>query len=226
MTRKPKQPKGPAEASKKPVRAKSSAKALRKPAGGRKAKPANGTAPEDNAAPEPDMGSEGGASVFEQDPTDYSGRRKRGRPTEYQPGYVRIARSMCALGATDDELGEALDVEVVTIRVWARKYQDFHDAMKVGKGEFDEPIIRSLAQRAKGYKQKAVKVFMPAGAQAPVYAEYWEEIPADVGAAKLWLCNRRPEDWRDRKELTGADGTPLIPVLEVMHTDGRSQSSA
>lgn len=226
MTRKPKQPKGPAEASKKPSRAKSSAKAQRKPAGGRKAKSANKAAPEMNAAPEPDMDARSGARVFEQDPNSWSGKDKGGRPTDYRPEYVHIARSMCRLGATDDELAEAFRCEVVTVRNWARRHPDFADALKVGKGEFDEPIKRSLAQRAKGYRQKAVKVFMPAGAQAPVYAEYWEEIPADVGAAKLWLCNRDPENWRDRKELTGADGAPLIPVLEVMHTDGRSQSTA
>jgi hypothetical protein len=51
----------------------------------------------------------------------------------------------------------------------------------------------------------------------PVYAEYVEHVPPDPGAAKMWLTNRRPEQWRDRSttELTGKDGTAIVPVLNV-----------
>ena len=41
---------------------------------------------------------------------------------------------------------------------------------------------------------------MPAGAEQPVYAPYRERVAADVGAAKLWLTNRRGETWRDKTE--------------------------
>jgi hypothetical protein len=51
----------------------------------------------------------------------------------------------------------------------------------------------------------------------PVYAEYVEHVPPDPGAAKLWLTNRRPEEWREKtyNELTGKDGAALVPVLNV-----------
>jgi hypothetical protein len=51
----------------------------------------------------------------------------------------------------------------------------------------------------------------------PVYAEYVEHVPPDPGAAKLWLTNRRPEEWREKSvtELTGKDGAALVPVLNV-----------
>ena len=42
-------------------------------------------------------------------------------------------------------------------------------------------------------------------------------MPPDPGAAKLWLTNRRTEEWREKNttELSGKDGGPLIPVLNV-----------
>jgi len=42
-------------------------------------------------------------------------------------------------------------------------------------------------------------------------------VPPDPGAAKLWLTNRRPEEWREKSynELTGKDGTAIVPVLNV-----------
>jgi hypothetical protein len=146
-----------------------------------------------------------------------------GRPSDYRPEYARMARVMCRNGATDAELAEAFDVDTTTIWRWQAKHDEFCNALKVQKGEYDERVKRGLAQRAAGYTYDAVKIFMPSGASEPVYARYREHVPPDPGAAKIWLCNRQPEEWRDRRELTGADGTPLIPVLEVVHTDGRSQ---
>ena len=140
-----------------------------------------------------------------------------GRPTKYKPEYARIARTMCNMGATDAELADAFEVKVSTIWRWTSSHPEFCSALKVDKGEYDERIKRSLAQRALGYSYDAVKIFHPAGAPAPVYAPYREHVPPDPGAAKIWLCNRQPEEWRDRKELTGADGTPLVPVLNVSY---------
>ena len=45
---------------------------------------------------------------------------------------------------------------------------------------------------------------MPAGADAPVYAPYVEHHPPNVGAAKIWLNNRQPERWRDKREVNHA----------------------
>jgi hypothetical protein len=85
----------------------------------------------------------------------------------------------------------------------------------VGKGPADDRVERSLYQRAVGYSYNAVKIMQNNG--EPVYAEYVEHVPPDPGAAKLWLINRRPEDWREKtyNELSGKDGSPLVPVLNV-----------
>jgi hypothetical protein len=60
----------------------------------------------------------------------------------------------------------------------------------------------------------------------PVYAECVEHVPLDPGAAKIWLTNRRPEEWRDKTttELTGKDGAALVAVLNV--TIGRAEPEA
>ena len=60
---------------------------------------------------------------------------------------------------------------------------------------------RSLYRRANGYGYDAVKVFMPAGAKAPIYAPYVEHAPPDVTAEIFWLKNRKPHDWRDVQNI-------------------------
>jgi hypothetical protein len=118
------------------------------------------------------------------------------------------------MGATDADLAEAFGVQTVTIWRWSTANPEFCSALKVEKGEFDDRVERSLAQRAVGYSYDAVKVFMPSGADAPVYAPYVEHVPPDPGACKLWLTNRRRAEWSDTSKLehTGKDGAPLNPV--------------
>lgn len=126
--------------------------------------------------------------------------RPEGRPPSYKPEYAVIARKMCAMGATDHDLAEAFGVTTVTIWRWRSSHPEFCRALKVEKGEFDDRVERSLAMRAVGYTYQAVKIFMPAGSDAPIYAPYTEHVPPDPGAAKLWLVNRRGEEWRDKRE--------------------------
>lgn len=132
-----------------------------------------------------------------------------GRPSSYKPEYAAQAQKLAALGATDIEVADFFEVDVRTIYRWKHDHPDFCQALNVGKEKADERVVNSLFQKAVGYEQDAVKIFMPANASAPVYAEYREKIAPDTTAAIFWLKNRRPAEWRDRQELDhkSTDGT-------------------
>jgi len=51
---------------------------------------------------------------------------------------------------------------------------------------------------------------MPANAKQPVVVHYMEHVPADVGAAFIWLKNRDPERWRDVQNVEHVMGKYLI----------------
>lgn len=121
--------------------------------------------------------------------------------TKYSPKFAAEAEELCAMGATDMELADFFRVDVRTIYNWKHKYPAFFQALRVGKDACDDRVERSLYQRAIGYEQSAVKIFMPSGATEPVYAPFREVIAPDVGAAKLWLTNRRGEIWREKSEV-------------------------
>lgn len=141
------------------------------------------------------------AAVFEPPSEPFSPPPKRGRPTEYKAEYAEQAQKLCRLGATDEELADFFDVERVTIWRWSQKHEAFSSALKAGKEAADERVERSLYARAVGYTYDAMKIFMPQGAAAPVYAAYKEHVPPAEGAIKLWLTNRRSEAWRDKREV-------------------------
>lgn len=133
------------------------------------------------------------------------------RPEKWEDRFVHIAKAACALGATDQDIADMLEVSVRTISYWRAQRPEFAEALKIGKDVADERVERSLYQKAVGYEQDAVKIFMPAGAEAPVYAPYREKVAPDTTACIFWLKNRRKEDWRDKQqhELTGEGGSPL-----------------
>jgi hypothetical protein len=68
-----------------------------------------------------------------------------------------------------------------------------------GKEEADKRVTRSLYSRAVGYSYEAVKIFMPANREKPVYAKYIEHVPPDetvqnaaAGAASVLHAQSKP----------------------------------
>lgn len=123
-----------------------------------------------------------------------------GRPTKYRPDYAKQAEKLCKLGATDADLADFFEVNTTTIWRWQSAHEEFCNALKAAKAEADERVERSLYQRALGFEMDSVKIFMPSGAEEPVYAPYREKIAPDTTAAIFWLKNRRPDQWRDKRE--------------------------
>lgn len=127
--------------------------------------------------------------------------RGRGRPSKYAPEFATQAEKLCNLGATDADLADFFGVATRTIERWKVEHDDFCRALKDAKAIADQRVERSLYQRAVGYQVDSVKIFMPAGADEPVYAEFRENIQPDVTAAIFWLKNRKPEVWKDKKDV-------------------------
>lgn len=134
-----------------------------------------------------------------------------GRPSLYDESYPKQAEKLCRLGATDQEIADFFEVDIRTVYRWKTLHEEFCQALKAGKDEADDRVERSLYQKAVGYEQDEVKIFMPAGADEPVYAPFRAKVAPDTTAAIFWLKNRRPGEWRDKQTLehTGKDGGPI-----------------
>jgi DNA-binding XRE family transcriptional regulator len=104
-------------------------------------------------------------------------------------------------GSTDESLALILGVTEQTICNW-KKDPEFILALKRGKDVADSRVVESLYTRATGYSHEAVKIFMPSGATAPIYAPYTEHYPPDPTSMIFWLKNRRKDEWRDQRDIT------------------------
>ena len=124
------------------------------------------------------------------------------------------------MGQTDMELATFFAIDVRTIYRWQANHPEFCQALKAGKDLADERVERSLYQKAVGYEQEEVKIFMPANALVPVYAPYIAKIAPDTTAGIFWLKNRRPKECREKtvQELTGLDGGPIETIVRPAQT--------
>jgi len=135
-----------------------------------------------------------------------------GRPTKYMPSYDRQAYQLCLLGATDAEIAGFFEVEERTVNNWKSMYPNFFQAVKDGKMMADSNVAASLYKRAVGYSYQEVRtkqvVVRPDNEDVDSEMITVEvvttkkEMPSDPGSAFNWLKNRRPNDWRDKKEVS------------------------
>lgn len=142
------------------------------------------------------------------------------RPSGYKPEHAKIARKVAQLGATDIEIADVLNIDVRTLYRWKNEHAAFCQALKVGKKIADAKVEESLYRRATGYSHPAVKIMSYEGQSFT--EEYTEHHPPDTTACIFWLKNRKPQDWRDRKEVTGADGGPLTVQVVKFGDDQNS----
>lgn len=142
-----------------------------------------------------------------------------GRPTKYKPEYVEQAVKLCLLGATEQDLANFFSVNVDTLYEWRSKHPEFSEAIKQAKTDLDAQVEQSLFRRATGYSHPAVKIFNDDGVALKV--EYTEHYPPDATSMIFWLKNRQPQKWRDRQEITGKDGAPITPIIELVTKESK-----
>lgn len=93
--------------------------------------------------------------------------------------------------------------------MWIATHKEFSDALKEGRECADIKVAKSLFQRAIGYEftetheiDKPTKIGDDNVQIATVETKrITKQVPPDVTAQIFWLKNRRPDLWRDRKEL-------------------------
>lgn len=136
-----------------------------------------------------------------------------GRPTEYDPKYITIAKKMGELGATDLEVAQAFEVSIRTIYRWKLEHPEFAEALEVGKDVADQAVERSLYKRAVGYTFDGEDIKVVDG--EIVRIERMEHVPPDPKAAMFWLQNRRPENWKavNRVKIDAEQGGSLERFL-------------
>jgi len=167
-----------------------------------------------------------------------SGRKNGGTGEPiYRVEFIEQARVACfEWGAIDAQLGKLFGVTRKTIITWKRQFPDFAKAVQEGKDHFDSNNVeKALLNRALGYDyyevtEEAAREADPLTGQTQmvVTKRVKKHVPADIGAASIWLFNRHPDRWKNPKhqiDIAGGKILLVAPDVEKPKNSGVGSSS-
>lgn len=102
-------------------------------------------------------------------------------------------------GLTDEQIAHNIGISRKTLADWKNKYGDISDTLKKGKEVVDIQVENALLKRALGYKfVEVTKELAETG--LIVTKKVTKQQAPDTTAAIFWLKNRKPNEWRDKRE--------------------------
>lgn len=122
-------------------------------------------------------------------------------------------------GLIDEQIAHNLGIAYSTFREYKNKYEALSAALKRGKEVINLEVEHALLKRALGYKyeeitKEPVKNDVTGEIKLQVTKEVTKEVLPDVTAQIFWLKNRRPEDWRDKKEIFSSATNTIQVTIE------------
>lgn len=108
-------------------------------------------------------------------------------------------------GLTDEQLAKKMEISTATLYNYKRDYLEILEALKRGKDIVDVEVENALLKRAKGYKYNEITQELTKNEdgemELAVTKVVTKEVIPDTTAQIFWLKNRRPDMWRDKKDV-------------------------
>jgi len=131
-------------------------------------------------------------------------------------------------GLTNKQISQNIGISEETLYKWIVKYTELSESLKRGKEVVDREVENALLKRALGYEYIET-TREGIGSQLKVTKEVTKQVAPDVTAQIFWLKNRKPEEWREKKEVehTGNINNPyenltteqLLKLAEIEVTE-------
>ena len=96
-------------------------------------------------------------------------------------------------GLTDEQIAHNMGIATGTLYEWKKKYHELAEALKKTKEIVDRQVENALFKKA---------------------------MSGDTTALIFWLKNRRPQDWRDKRETQLSGNVQTVPDRLVIDYGG------
>lgn len=123
-------------------------------------------------------------------------------------------------GLTDLQIAHNLGISEDTFYTYKNKYTEFSEALKKGKEVIDFEVENALLKRAFGYKYDEITKELVDGVMVET-KRVTKEVQPDTTAQIFWLKNRKPKEWRDKKdvEMSGELKTESENKVSLLSTE-------
>lgn len=116
-----------------------------------------------------------------------------------EPDSLLLLQAWARNGLIDEQIATNMGIAVSTLYEWKKKYSEISESLKKGKEVVDIEVENALLKRALGYKY--CEYTETIGDDGIVTKEITKHMAPDTTAQIFWLKNRRPDIWRDKKDV-------------------------
>ncbi|HAT4103707.1 TPA: transposase [Clostridium perfringens] len=109
-------------------------------------------------------------------------------------------------GLTIEQIAKNLGISKVTFYKYISEHTELSERLKKGKEVVDIEVENALLKRALGYKvdevtKELIEDEETGISELKVTKVVTKEVVPDTTAQIFWLKNRKPEEWRDKKDV-------------------------
>lgn len=124
-------------------------------------------------------------------------------------------------GLSDEQIAANIGITTTTFYDWKKKYADFSEALKKGKEVSDFEVENALFKSAIGYEYEERKEVQEVvdGVMRKKVEITRKQVPPNATSAIFWLKNRKPDEWRDVKQIDGNVNMKQRNPFEGISTD-------
>ncbi len=122
-------------------------------------------------------------------------------------------------GLSDEQIAHNIGINKGTLCVWKNRFPEFADAIKKGKEVVDREVENAMLKRALGYEydevtQEPVTDKDTGITEMRVTKRVTKQIAPDVTAQIFWLKNRKPDEFRDKRDVELSGHVDLGSIIE------------
>lgn len=119
-------------------------------------------------------------------------------------GLVKVA-AWARDGDTDLNIAKKIGISRCMLHVWKQKYPEFAEALRKSRMLVDIEVENALFSRATGSTITETIVDSEGNTKT-----FTKQLPPDVTAQIFWLKNRKPKEWRDKRDVEIEGKLPVV----------------
>lgn len=138
--------------------------------------------------------------------------------THVEPRLIEV-EGWARDGLTDEQIAKNLGISKASLENYKNQYLDFLDTLKRGKEVVDREVENALLKNALGYETEEITEEYDAKGRLISSKRIKKKVAPNTTAQIFWLKNRKPADWRDKKDVDVAGEIKTQNSFENLTTE-------
>ncbi|WP_332869675.1 transposase [Clostridioides difficile] len=110
-------------------------------------------------------------------------------------------------GLIDEQIASKMNIAPSTLYDWKKKYSEISESLKKGKEVIDRQVENALLKRALGYEYDEITY-----EEGQETKRVTKHVVPDTTAQIFWLKNRKPVEWRDKRDIEHSGNISNITI--------------